>query len=668
MAGLLRDRYFEYAPDRAWDLLTGESVSPPNEPQHDAGECCLACEPVIELLDHGREGSPRWFALEATPRQWRLRARSAAAAARRRGYVAIAVDVFLRMRLLLADDLSTRAMMLIARPGSSADRLQAALLHAAAISSGPHVLLTCPARLKAATTRSPATGRTPTRWHAAEARTAYSPGRLRVVTPLRVPEDVARLLDRARRASDLVQRGRHASAERLLRESAAALVRRRVPGPAAETYIALGRMLLERGSLDVADKAFAEAALLAEGVDGRLLAAARIWQAAARTDAGQLSAAESLCRAVLITIAEDDEERSRAEATLGRVLVWQDRITEAVALPFTRTASTDAFVAATSIRVLVEAGELFEAGRRARELMDRMKDHDATSQVIALGAHLRVLLAAGDLSLAAEALHAAAGASRAARTPLRLARLRLLWSQALRRAGRTQEGDRELRALTRMRSAMPPLLRAAIDRCARPSPAGGGRPHASAGDAADLVLSAQREEDDREALTRICEFVQRATRATRVEIWTADAGPATAVVTCGGGLGTQLGARALEAGTLIGPEAVASGREIAMPIRLGPQLMGALAVRWPADRSSAGDADGLLTLACAVAAPRVDALVSVSRDLAHTASAIPELIGVSAAIADVRRVVSRAAVAPFSVRSKGRAASVKSWSREPSIN
>src|SRR5688572_8190419 len=231
MTGLLRDRYFEYGPDRAWDLVTGEAVSS-SEPAEDDGEPRPGFDPLIELLDHGREGSPRLFALQATPHQWRLRARLAAAAARRRGYVAIAVDVFLRMRTLLADELRTRAMVLIARPGSSTDLLHAALLHAAAISPGPHVLLT-------ANTKSLEAAK---HWHAAEARAAYSPGRLRVVAPVHLSADVARLLDRARRSSDLVQRGRHAAAERLLRESAAALVRRRAPGPAAETYIALGQM------------------------------------------------------------------------------------------------------------------------------------------------------------------------------------------------------------------------------------------------------------------------------------------------------------------------------------------------------------------------------------------------------------------------------------------
>jgi transcriptional regulator with PAS, ATPase and Fis domain len=57
----------------------------------------------------------------------------------------------------------------------------------------------------------------------------------------------------------------------------------------------------------------------------------------------------------------------------------------------------------------------------------------------------------------------------------------------------------------------------------------------------------------------------------------------------------------------------------------------------------------LLNLASAVASPRVEALIQGARQVAQAATAIPELIGVSAAIGDVRRAVIRAAAAPFSV-------------------
>ena len=173
------------------------------------------------------------------------------------------------------------------------------------------------------------------------------------------------------------------------------------------------------------------------------------------------------------------------------------------------------------------------------------------------------------------------------------------------------------------------------------------------GDAVDLVVLAQREGDDREALTRVGDFLLRGVRASRVDFWTADAGPATAIVSSGAGLPTRLGRRALEAGTVIGPEVVESGWETAAPVRLGSHLVGALAVRWPADRSAPVEAATALSLACAVAAPRLESLTHTGRQLTQAATAIPELVGVSDAMTDVRRAVVRAAAAPFSVLIEG---------------
>ena len=648
MPGLLRDRCFEYAPNRAWDLVTGETVSARiEEGQPHASD--PASGPLIELLDHGEDGMPRWIVSDASGVEWRKEAHRAAREARHRGYVPIAVEIFLRTRLLLTEHLRTRALLLIARPDLSIDAMRVALLHAAAISQGPHVLL------EMAHSRS---GVQQMRWRAAEARASYGATRARAAAAVPAPPapaDVVRLLERARRAAEFVQGGRHAAAERLLRETAAALGRRRQGVAAAETYIALGQLLLERGRVAAADVAFEEAAVHAESVDLRLVGRSRIWQAAARTDAGQLTAAESLCRAVLVASAVEDV-RQVAEATLGRVLLWQGRLGEAAALPFIQqNIPSSPFVAATAVRLLVETGDLFEAGRRARALLDATRLGDHTARVIALGAHLRVLLAAGDLTLAREQLGVFEAATRAARTPLRLARMRLAWSHALRRAGRASEADRERRALTRMRSVLPPLLQSAVDRrVTSPAPStAGARSAAPVPDgAAELVMLAHREGDDADALKRIGTFVLQAVRATRVEFWTSDQGPATAVVASGAGLTTRLGPRALEAGTVIGPESAESGWEIAVPVRLGSRLIGALCARWPADRSP-GDALPLLNLACAVAAPRVESLSHSGREAAQAATAIPELVGVSAAIGDVRRAVLRAAAAPFSVLIEG---------------
>ena len=642
MAGLLRDRYFEYATNQAWDLVTGESVPADTRDVDAAGRPPRS---LVEILEHGVEGSPRWIVSDTCSVNWRREARTIASEASRRGYVPVAVNVFLRRRLLIADDLRTRAIVLLAHPDASFEEVRAALLHAAAISPRPHVLMSMLPR---------AVARAPRRWHAAEARAVYGAEPAAIATTA-APRDVLRLVEKAGRASEFAHSGRHAAAERLLRDVAAALLRRSARASAADIYIRLGRLLLERGKATAAETIFDEAAGQAEGADLGLVVAARIWQAAARTDAGQLTAAESLCRAALITCPSNDEERVRAEATLARVLLWQGRSADACKLPFIQTGRWPAFVAATAIRLLVETGDVFEAGCRARELVDRVAD-DRMATVIAKTAHLRVLLAAGDLKVAEEELKALAQATRAARSPLRLARMRLQWSRALRRAGRHNDAAHELRALSRMRSAFPPLLRSAIDREGRTPPVAASRRPTSmstSDGATELVTLAQREADDGQALNQIGNHVLRQLMATRVEFWTADAGPATAVVASGTGLSTHLGSRALELGSAIGPEVVESGMEIAVPIRIGARLLGALVARWAADRTPPHESTVMMSLACAVAGPRVESLMHTAQQVTQAATAIPELVGVSAAIGDVRRAVVRAAAAPFAVLIEG---------------
>ncbi len=110
-----------------------------------------------------------------------------------------------------------------------------------------------------------------------------------------------RHVTRGSRAAEFVSSGRHAAAERLLRDVAAALMRRQARAPAAQALISLGRLLLERGRALDAEAAFGQAAGHAHAAkDEALSLSARVWQAAARTDAGQLTAAESVCRAALL--------------------------------------------------------------------------------------------------------------------------------------------------------------------------------------------------------------------------------------------------------------------------------------------------------------------------------------------------------------------------------
>jgi two-component system response regulator HydG len=88
-------------------------------------------------------------------------------------------------------------------------------------------------------------------------------------------------------------------------------------------------------------------------------------------------------------------------------------------------------------------------------------------------------------------------------------------------------------------------------------------------------------------------------------------------------------------------------------VRLGSRLLAALVCRWPADRMPPREAADLLELTGAIAAPRIDALLSESRESARAASSIPELVGISGAMTELRKVIARAAAAPFAVLLEG---------------
>ena len=142
-------------------------------------------------------------------------------AATSRGFVAMAIDAYIRARILGAPELDERALLLV-DSGADASRAHAALLHASARSPRPHLLLTL------RSPSSPALVR--------EARAAYAPDPTDRQSP-----HVVQLLARAARAAEFVGSGRHAAAERLLRDVAAALARRGAGRDASKLTIQLGR-------------------------------------------------------------------------------------------------------------------------------------------------------------------------------------------------------------------------------------------------------------------------------------------------------------------------------------------------------------------------------------------------------------------------------------------
>ena len=669
MPRLIQDRYFAYDEVRGCDLATGHGVRFDDLPGNpvDGGtvplEDSLALTLLVEVLNDGRDGDPRWVVADArNGAQAAALIRRASADARRRGFVPLLVPLYLRWRDALAQDLEERTLLLIGSLARSVPSARAALVEAASCSPRPHVLLI----FRSAYTAEAACV-------VREARTAYgvlSASARVAVAPMRA--DVVRHIERVTRATDFHRAGRHTAAERLLRDVAGSLARRNAFAPAATTFITLGRILLERGRAAAAETVFNEAAHFAHSAgEEQSTLDARLWQAAARTDAARLTDAESVCRAVLLTRALSPARQVWAHATLARVLLWQGRSKKAAAshlLPSQcAVLDIDPIVAvsidATAVRVLLAAGDVFQAGQRARALVTATEEAtDPLPRVAALTAHLRVLTATGDLDLAHQTLREIVDLARQARAPLHMVRARVVWYDALCRAGRAREAQRELQHLARMGRVALALLRRAIEK--RVAENGAEAPHPAVGAvcatarqtssiAAALLYLAHEEDNDRRALQRLLERVARELYPTRVDLLSCEAGPVSTVITTGGGLPTRLGPRVLEAGIVIPEDVDQGGREIGMPIRLGARLLAALVCRWPLDRQPPPHAADVLDLAAAIAAPRVEALLTGPRETAVASTSVPELIGTSAAMAEVRRAIERAARAPFAVLIEG---------------
>src|SRR4051794_13177392 len=90
MIRMLHDRYLHYDHDRVCDLVTGELGSLAAAGREDEREDERSVAALIELLEHGRDGTPRWVVADArSPHDAAVTRRRVAAAARRLGYVAV---------------------------------------------------------------------------------------------------------------------------------------------------------------------------------------------------------------------------------------------------------------------------------------------------------------------------------------------------------------------------------------------------------------------------------------------------------------------------------------------------------------------------------------------------------------------------------------------------
>jgi len=470
---------------------------------------------------------------------------------------------------------------------------------------------------------------------------------------------IDRFVRRGEVAESLVAAGRHAAAERVLRETCGALVRRQAWSPAAGMTIMLGRLLLERGRATDALATFADAEELAlREADSRRERAARLWQVAALTDAGRLSHGERLCRDELDRVVVYAGQHAWAAALHARLLLWQERSSDLVPLPpppdDELPGSTRAFVRATGVRVLLALSRYFEAGHAAREAMTAVDPRDPMACVIAHGAHLEVLAATGDLTLLRAAFRQHVELARAAHAPLRLARARIVWHDALWRAGAVAEASGELRRLARLGPAAPVLLQRAIT--ARLS--GPRLPTVDTGlesgpryAPAALIDLAQRGGDPRHVLGSLLGAGAGHLRTGHVSI-SVVRGDGSFEVVAGPGDLAEVSAQVVDRGCPI--RCAASGAcDVAVPIRFGAELAGVAAARWPTPDQMPPDGLAILECLAALAAPHVDAVAAVLPLRSPDAREAFGLVGISTAIDVVRRGIVKAARAPFTVLIEG---------------
>jgi transcriptional regulator with PAS, ATPase and Fis domain len=150
----------------------------------------------------------------------------------------------------------------------------------------------------------------------------------------------------------------------------------------------------------------------------------------------------------------------------------------------------------------------------------------------------------------------------------------------------------------------------------------------------------------------VCARVRAQLRAAAVAFIAADSAGGALVAIDGGRIDVETGRRAMDAGTAITPHRVADRIEAAAPVRYGGVIIGAVLARWTLGATHTdAESTAVLTMAATAAAPALAAVVARRR--APASQGTSELLGISAAMTDVRRAVERAAAAPFSVLIEG---------------
>jgi DNA-binding NtrC family response regulator len=329
---------------------------------------------------------------------------------------------------------------------------------------------------------------------------------------------------RAKAIAEAAERGRHALAERLLRETMGRCARRHDEAAAAQSALALGRLLLVRGQPAEAGRMLERARLhfdRARCATGALRAA--VYAGLAWTDEGRLRDAESALRAVRIAAADVSEPGLEEFATLAiaRCLYWQERFAEAwdcltdsdagscgpaelpadgLAHEWTRlgratcarerlhgapvapgplaglaacwsagTVGLDVARQCLASRISLAIDDVAGAGRFAAEARERAgASANPTELAAACCAKASVYAIMGDVSAVRAQVGEGIEAARLAHAPLRALRLRVVLADALRRAGKSAEAGALRARLARLNPAnLPKVVGLPLERVIR---------------------------------------------------------------------------------------------------------------------------------------------------------------------------------------------------------
>ncbi len=512
------------------------------------------------------------------------------------------------------------------------------------------------------------------------------------------PGELAALRRRMDAARRLLECGRHASGERMLRQTTGALARRGAWTSAGEGALALAASMLKRGrpkaAHDVLDEArdYGNRADDEESLARAAVLAGCAWIDLARPDEAEnvLRAAAAVARARSFASLAIDAAVARARAAF-----WRGRYADADQMLGSirgLEVSDRGAVAlgAMTSRIAVGRRETECAIGSAVDAVDRARRLGEVALVAHASASLAFAhLAAGDLDAVDRDVALCLTAVRAARDPLRGIRARLLAAESARRRGRRAAVDTLLQRLQTLGgAAVPPIVQARCsmlkDLIASPSPEADVVKHhvgatglealallipskapalcAGAPEVDDLVeilRVCQNAEEEGRVLGAVCGCVRRQLRAAGTAFIAFDAGTPITIASEGGRIEADIACRAVGAEAAIPPHRHADRIEAASPVRYGGAFVGALVVRWTLgssdDRSAAA---AVLAMAATAAAPAVAAVLARRVQAAESGSS-DLLLGTSGAMAEVRGAIERAARAPYPVLIEGESGSGK---------